>query len=386
MRKTLSLVLAAAMLSTTIAACGSSNNTATTTAAAAETTAAAETSAAAETTAAAGETADASAAQDFAGQTLTISTFSFNAELLQKNIYDPFMEQTGAKLVVETGKNAERVTKIEESPENYDVVVISDSFAAQLGNDGILGSIDRSKIANLDSIYDVAKAPMGEEYGPAYTFNRLGIVYDPSMIDVEIKSFADLWNPELKDCIAVPDITTTSGVLFYYATAAAFGLTPGQDDDAIFAKLEELKPNVVKTWTSANDTITMLNQGEASVAALLDYSYTTAKQANPDYVWVSPSEGNFACFNMLNITKDCKNKELAEAFINFYLSKDVQLADAIDGVDAPVNTEVELTEEQAANFTYGQEMVDSLVLPDWSLITEKKADWINRWNELFSVQ
>ena len=385
MRKTLSLVLAAAMLSTTIAACGSSNNTATTTAAAAETTAAAETSAA-ETTAAAGETADASAAQDFAGQTLTISTFSFNAELLQKNIYDPFMEQTGAKLVVETGKNAERVTKIEESPENYDVVVISDSFAAQLGNDGILGNIDRSKIANLDSIYDAAKAPMGEEYGPAYTFNRLGIVYDPSMIDVEIKSFADLWNPELKDCIAVPDITTTSGVLFYYATAAAFGLTPGQDDDAIFAKLEELKPNVVKTWTSANDTITMLNQGEASVAVLLDYSYTTAKQANPDYVWVSPSEGNFACFNMLNITKDCKNKELAEAFINFYLSKDVQLADALDGVDAPVNTEVELTEEQAANFTYGQEMVDSLVLPDWSLITEKKADWINRWNELFSVQ
>ena len=385
MRKTLSLVLAAAMLSTTIAACGSSNNTATTTAAAAETTAAAETSAA-ETTAAAGETADASAAQDFAGQTLTISTFSFNAELLQKNVYDPFMEQTGAKLVVETGKNAERVTKIEESPENYDVVVISDSFAAQLGNDGILGNIDRSKIANLDSIYDVAKAPMGEEYGPAYTFNRLGIVYDPSMIDVEIKSFADLWNPELKDCIAVPDITTTSGVLFYYATAAAFGLTPGQDDDAIFAKLEELKPNVVKTWTSANDTITMLNQGEASVAALLDYSYTAAKQANPDYVCVSPSEGNFACFNMLNITKDCKNKELAEAFINFYLSKDVQLADALDGVDAPVNTEVELTEEQAANFTYGQEMVDSLVLPDWSLITEKKADWINRWNELFSVQ
>ncbi len=385
MRKTLSLVLAAAMLSTTIAACGSSNNTATTTAAAAETTAAAETSAA-ETTAAAGETADASAAQDFAGQTLTISTFSFNAELLQKNIYDPFMEQTGAKLVVETGKNAERVTKIEESPENYDVVVISDSFAAQLGNDGVLGNIDRSKIANLDSIYDVAKAPMGEEYGPAYTFNRLGIVYDPSMTDVEIKSFADLWNPELKDCIAVPDITTTSGVLFYYATAAAFGLTPGQDDDAIFAKLEELKPNVVKTWTSANDTITMLNQGEASVAALLDYSYTTAKQANPDYVWVSPSEGNFACFNMLNITKDCKNKDLAEAFINFYLSKDVQQADALDGVDAPVNTEVELTEEQAANFTYGQEMVDSLVLPDWSLITEKKADWINRWNELFSVQ
>ena len=385
MKKTLSLVLAAALLGTTLAACGSSSNTTTTTAAA-ETSAAETTAAAGESTAATEAAGEASDAQDFSGQSLTISTFSFNADLLQKNVYDPFMEKTGAKLVVETGKNAERVTKIEESPENYDVVIIGDSFVAQLINDGVLGSIDRDKITNLDSIYDVAKAPMGEEYGPAYTFNRLGIVYDPSMVDTEITSFADLWKPEFENSIAVPDITTSSGMLFYYATAAAFNLTPGQDDDAIFAKLEELKPNVVKTWTSANDTITMLNQGEASIAVLLDYSYTTAKQANPDYVWVNPSEGNFAGFNMLNITKDCKNKELAEAFIDYYLSKDVQEAEALDGVDSPVNTAVELTEEQSANFTYGADMVDNLILPDWSLIMDKKADWINRWNELFSVQ
>lgn len=62
----------------------------------------------------------------FAGQTLTISTFSFNAELLQKNIYDPFEEATGATLVVDTGRNPERVTKIIESPDDYDVVVIGD--------------------------------------------------------------------------------------------------------------------------------------------------------------------------------------------------------------------------------------------------------------------
>ena len=381
MKKTLSLVLGAAMLGTSLMACGSSTTSETTkveaTAASAETTAAAEEEAVDEAV---------DALPDFTGEKLTISTFSFNAELLQKNVYDPFMEQTGCEIVVETGKNAERVTKIEESPENYDVVIIGDSFAAQLAQDGILDSIDRSKLTNIDSIYDSAKAPMGEEYGPAYTFNRLGIVYDPSMTDVEINSFADLWNADLADSIAVPDITTSSGMLFYYATAAAFDLQPGTDDDAIFEKLAELKPNVVKTWTSANDTITMLNQGEASAAVLLDYSYTTAKQANPDYVWVNPTEGNFAGFNMLNITKGCKNKELASAFIDFYLSKEVQEAEALDGVDSPVNTEVKLTEDQAANFTYGEEMVNSLILPDWSLISDKKADWISRWNELFSVQ
>ena len=322
----------------------------------------------------------------FAGQTLTISTFSFNAELLQKNIYDPFEELTGCTLVVDSGNNAQRVTKIIESPDDYDVVIIGDMFVKQLMDAGVIDTIDSSKLTNLEALYETARAPMGEDYGPAYTFNRLGIVYDSAYCDVEIKSWADLWNPDLADSIAIPDMTATSGPLFYYATAEAFGLTPGTDDEAIFAKLEELKPNVVKTYTSANDTITMLNQGEISVAVLLDYSYTTAKNANPDYVWVDPVEGSFSGYNMLNVIKGTEVKELAEAFIDFYLSYDVQLAEALDGVDSPVRTDVELTEEQAANFTYGEEIVNALRLPDWDVISANQADWIDNWNAIFSVK
>lgn len=47
---------------------------------------------------------EAAALGNFEGQELSVSTFSFNAELLQKNVYDPFMEATGCKLIVEGGK------------------------------------------------------------------------------------------------------------------------------------------------------------------------------------------------------------------------------------------------------------------------------------------
>lgn len=339
-----------------------------------------------EATEAGSESADTADLGNFEGQELRVSTFSFNAELLQKNVYDPFEKATGCKLIVEGGKNAERVTKIKETPDNYDVVVIGDSFVADLMDQGLIDTIDSTKLTNLDGLYDVAKAPFGEEYGPAYTFNRLGIVYDKSTCPIEIKSWADLWNPELEGSIAIPDITTTTGPLFYYSVAEMENLTPGKDDDAIFAKMEELKPNVMKTYTSANDTITMLNQGEISVAVLLDYSYTSAKSASEDYVWVDPTEGSYSGFNTINIIKGTKNKELAEAFVNFYISKEVQEAEALDGVDAPVRKDVALTEEQAANFTYGEEMINSLQIPDWAVINENKADWTNRWNELFSVQ
>lgn len=378
-KRMLSVVMAAAMMAS-LTACGGSSKE--------ETTAAATTAAAAETKAAEAGT-EAGAGSDlpsFEGQELKVSTFSFNAELLQKNVYDPFMAATGCKLIVEGGKNAERVTKIKETPENYDVVIIGDAFVADLIEDGLIETIDSASLTNLDSLYDNAKAPFGAEYGPAYTFNRLGIVYDKATCPIEITSWADLWNPELEGSVAIPDITTTSGPLFYYSVAEMAGLTPGTDDEAIFAKMAELKPNVMKTYTSANDTITMLNQGEISVAVLLDYSYTAAKSASEDYVWVDPTDAKYSGFNTLNIIKGSKNKELAEAFINFYISKEVQLAEALDGVDSPVRTDVELTPEQAANFTYGKEMIDSLTIPDWSVINANKAAWTEQWNELFSVQ
>ena len=326
------------------------------------------------------------AEKPYAGQTLVVSNFAFNGELLQKNIYDPFMEMTGCEIVVDAAGNAQRVTKITEAPQDYDVVVIGDMFVKQLMDAGCIDTVDASKLTNLEGIYEAARAPMGAEYGPAYTFNRLGIVYDSAYCNVEIKSFADLWNPELEDSIAIPDMTATTGPMFYFATAETFGLVPGVDDEAIFAKLAELKPNVVNTYTSANNTITMLNQGEISVAVLLDYSYTTAKNANPDYVWVDPVEGSFASYNMINLIAGSDVKDLATEFINYYLSYDVQLAEAVDGVDSPVRTDVELAPEQAANFTYGEEMVNSLILVDWNVITENQAKWISMWNSTFSVK
>lgn len=371
----LAVMLAAALAAGSLTACGGGDSAETTKAAAGETGAAAGS-----------EAAKPAGDLPYAGQKLSISTFSFNAELLQKNIYDPFMEATGCELIVEGGKNPERVTKIKESPDNYDVVIIGDAFIADLIDSGMIETIDKTKLTNLDSIYDLAKAPFGEEYGPAYTFNRLGIVYDQATSPVEITGLEDLWNPEFEGSIAIPDITASTGPLFYYSVARMMGLEPGEDDDAIFAKLEELKPNVAKTYTSANDTITMLNQGEISAAVLLDYSYTAAKAASEDYIWVDPKEGSYSGYNTINIVKGCKNKELAEAFVDFYLSKEVQLSEALDGVDSPVRKDIELTEEQLANFTYGDEMINKLLLPDWSVINANKAAWTERWNELFSVK
>ena len=51
-----------------------------------------------------------------------------------------------------------------------------------------------------------------------------------------------------------------------------------------------------------------------------------------------------------------------------------------------VTQDVELTAEQAANFTYGEDMIANLKLPDWNVIAANQANWIASWNAIFSVK
>ena len=249
----------------------------------------------------------------------------------------------------------------------------------------MLETFDSSKLSNISGIYENARAPMGEGYGPAYTFNRLGIVYDSAFCDVEIKSIADLWNPELAGSIAVPEMTTTSGPLFYYATAAAFGLAgQGRRGHLRQAGRAEAERRQDLDERQRHHQHAQPGRDQRRRSAGLQLHHRQERQ--PGLHLGRSDRGPFSGYNMLNIVKGCENKELAEAFIDYYLSYDVQLAEALDGVDAPVRPDVELTAEQAANFTYGEDMIANLKLPDWNVIAANQANWIASWNAIFSVK
>jgi len=46
---------------------------------------------------------------------------------------------------------------------------------------------------------------------------------------------------------------------------------------------------------------------------------------------------------------------------------------------------VKLTPEQAALWTYGAEKIASLNRMDYAKMNAAKADWIDRWNEIFGM-
>jgi putative spermidine/putrescine transport system substrate-binding protein len=321
----------------------------------------------------------ANGAQTGEPEKLVISTWGFSEDFFRKEVYEPFEKEHNVKIVVEIGNNAERLNKIRQGSSEVDLIYLSDYYAQQGIESGLFEKIDRSKIPNIEQIYDIAKAPLGEEYGPAYTIGQFGIAYSPSVLKTEVKSWKDLWNPELADKLTLPNITSTTGPMLLDAASLVAGSQEFNEDQA-FAKLKEINGNVVKYYSKTSEYVNMFSQGEIAAGPIMEMYFKDIQAAVPEAKFVTPEEGGYAVMNTVNIVKGSKHKELAEKFINWHLSKEVQEKAAKAKVDSPVNTTVQLSDEETKGITYGAEVINKLRKLDMKFVNEHSKAWIDRWN------
>ncbi|TDF99521.1 ABC transporter substrate-binding protein [Paenibacillus piri] len=311
---------------------------------------------------------------------LVISTWGFSDDFFKKEVYAPFEKEHNAQIVVEAGNNAERLNKVKQGGSSVDLIYLSDYYAQQGIEAGLFEKIDRSRIPNLKDIYEVAKAPLGEDYGPAYTIGQLGIAYNPKATGgKEIKSWSDLWSPELAKKLTMPNITSTSGPMILDAASRVAGNTAFNEDQAM-AKLKALNPGVVKYYSQTSEFVTMFSQGEIAAGPIMEMYVKDLKAAVPETKFITPQEGGYAIMNTVNIVKGSKNKQLAEDFINWHLSKTVQEKSAKVKVDSPVNTTLTLTPEEATGITYGKETISKLNKLDMKFVNANLKKWIDRFN------
>ncbi|WML33384.1 ABC transporter substrate-binding protein [Clostridium sp. OS1-26] len=311
---------------------------------------------------------------------LVVSTWGYNEDKLRKNVFEPFEKANNCKIVLEVGNNDERLNKAKSMPGSVDVIYLADSYTIQGIEQGLFEKINKDNIPNIKNIYDVAKSAMGDGYGPAYTINRTGIVYDTKTVTTPITSWNDLWRADLKKKISVSEINSTAGPALMQVAANKAGVKLSDNVDGAFKEISTLKPNIVKTYSKSSDFVNMFSQGEINVGVAQDFVFAKIKEAVPTAEWAELKEGNYANLNTINIVKGSKNKELAEKFIDWCLSEQVQKADALDKVDSPVNVKVTLTAEQAKGLTYGKDVINNLKVIDWKQYNSAKAGIIDKWN------
>ncbi|HUV06856.1 MAG TPA: polyamine ABC transporter substrate-binding protein [Spirochaetia bacterium] len=323
-------------------------------------------------------------AMPFKGQTLTVSMWGFNMDLLEKNVIKPFEEKHGVKVVSETGNNSDRFTKMAARKGNpiVDVALFAGVYASKAVDEGLLKPYDPAKLSNLNKIIEPARDPLGGRYAIGYTIQHLGLCYRSDKVK-PIKSWKDLSNPDLKGFLTIPHLNTTYGPTIIYMLSKAWG---GSYDatDVGWAKMKELSASIVTAYNNSSQLQTLLQQEEVYAAPYTSFSWGNISAIGLPIVSVIPEEGLVGSFSMVSIANGTKNEDLAYLYIDHLLSYEVQLAEAMDLVDSPVRPDIKVPPEVAGKLTYGDELIKSLHFFSQKDMAAVEKDWIEKWNKIFT--
>jgi len=311
MRRRSTLVLAGlASCALLVSACSSSTTS----------TEPAEATAAAPAASSAAPAASEPAATDISGQTLTISNW---AGYYPEDLATQVEGAIGVPLTISNhATNEEIMAKLTAGGDSgIDVAFVSGQYAQALNEAGLLAPIDPAQVPNLSNLYPEATQlafDPGNTFSVPYAWGTTGICYRSDLID-EPTSWNDILAPSAENKGKVTQMTTERWLAL--PALKSLGYSINTTDDAEIAKAKELLVESKKDLLAYDDTTfySRLVSGEANAVVAWDgwCNYGTAE--NPDIKFTVPKEGSDLWADTMVILNSSKNKEAAQAFINFIL-------------------------------------------------------------------
>jgi putative spermidine/putrescine transport system substrate-binding protein len=205
---------------------------------------------------------------------------------------------------------------------------------------------------------------------------QLSVAYYTPELD-GVDSWAMVWEPRFAERVLVPHPSSTQGPITlvvgaHLATGAPFSEAQ-YDLDSGFAKLAELKPNLLDAYPGSAQAAPLIEQGEAWLAVGFFSSYVfPRKDAGAPVDLARPKEGSFALpMGMAKVNK-ARNPELADAWINTCLGNEFQTIWTEKFYGSPTNREVPLNPAIVP--------ADQLFALDWTFFSEKLQEIIDRFD------
>jgi len=303
---------------------------------------------------------------------------------LKAGVDTKFEQQQQVRVVQDRGSSpVERIAKIR-------VNVGSQLFDLFQLHDGLWPlAIAQDAVEPLDprapNFSNIAEAypSMVHSHWVGQIFSATGICYNTREVKQPPASWADLWRPEFRGRIVLPEISHSIGTYIVAIGAIAAG-KDAKDADAgfdMFQRMVKLDP------IFARDTDSIMNAlatGEAVVGLLYKSQTYTVQDRKAPVAWVYPSEGAIAISWGTGIAKGTKNRELAEKYINLTLDPETQTHFArafnyagsnkkmLDLLDPKLRERVQLSEAE----------ISRLIHLDHAFMSQQRTSWVDRWNRI----
>ncbi|MGN0348803.1 MAG: spermidine/putrescine ABC transporter substrate-binding protein [Roseburia sp.] len=296
------------------------------------------------------------AASGLEGTSLNLYTWD---GMFPQEVLDGFEKETGIKINYSNFDYGEdMLAKLQETNGgDYDFVIVDDYILEMIREQGLAQDLDTAKLANWGNINPVYQSQFYDpdnKFTVPYGAGIPLIVYDPALVDIEIKGYGDLWDASLADNVAlIANYRVINGIALK-TMGESFNT---EDLDVIQAagdKLLELAPNV--RVINDSNTQDYLITGEVGAAFLYSSQVSAALMAREDLAVVYPEEG--LGFGIMGgfIPSNAPNAEAAYAFIDYLLDAEVS-AKCFEYIGYYCTN-------KAAEAFISDEMKDLIVLPE----------------------
>ena len=341
-----------------------------------------------------------------------LSTFYFllSAFCLLLSSCTPTQPKTLTIMTHDSFAISEDVITIFETENKIDVVFLQSGDAGSMLNKAVLAKdapladvlfgVDNTFLSRaLDGdIFESYQSPVLSEISSEFivdeTYRALPVDYGDVCINYDKKyftennlsvpqSFEDLTKPEYKNLLVVQSPATSStGLAFMLATRAYFG----NDFLEYWNQLKENGVVVVDGWETAYYTNFSASSGQGPQPMVVSYASSPVAEVvfASEPLTESPTASivaNGMCFRQIEfvgILKNGNNRDLAEKFIDFMLSKTFQEELPLNMFVYPVNQNAQLPDV----FLQHAQVVENPSVLSYEEISANRDAWIEAWVEV----
>jgi spermidine/putrescine-binding protein len=290
---------------------------------------------------------------------------------------EPFQKATGATVKYVLGSSVQTAAKLRAAGgrAEFDVTYMDSQIVKQVKAENLLQPLEPGKLSHWNDLYDVSRDK--EAHWVSLMFAGTTIAYNTKLVKTAPASWSDLWKPEYKGKLAIPDISGTSGQQFLIAAARLNGgsldnVEPG------FEAIKKLKPNVQMMYTQPDQLIPLFERGDIAIAVWYTDRTGAAASKGVPVAAAYPKEGAIGIVPTVSVPKGTQKKDLAQKYIDVLLSPEGQLCYAQSQFAGPTNKKVKLPGDLAKLLPYG-ENVERMYFPDTDVVARKLPEWAERW-------
>lgn len=294
--------------------------------------------------------------------------FVYNwGEYMDPEVIRLFEDEFGVRVVYDTFESNETMYQmLRAGTTQYDVVFPSDYKIERMIGQGMLQPLDFERIPNFQYVYaNLQNLPFDPEnrYSVPYFWGTVGIVYDQTIVQTPVDSWAILWNEDYAGQIYMYDSQRDSLMVALKLLGYSLNTTDMAELESARDLLISQAPLVIAYVT--DHVIMSMIAGNAALAVVYSGDAAFIMSENPNMNFALPKEGTNLWVDAMVIPATAQNPDLAHEFINFMHRPDIAEMNTRHVMYSTPNTAALAAvqdEEWTQNLAYNpsQEILDSI--------------------------